>query len=74
MTGPITITPLTGIPEVSEGDDLVDVVQLGLDHAGVSLANGDVLVVSSKIASKALGLVTHDPDKDRVVRGETEYV
>ncbi|NUR16277.1 MAG: F420-dependent oxidoreductase [Dermatophilaceae bacterium] len=74
MSGPITITPLTGIPEVSEGDDLVDVVQLGLDHAGVSLAEGDVLVVSSKIASKALGLVTHDPDKDRVVRGETEYV
>ena len=74
MSGTITITPLTGIPEVSEGDDLADVIQLGLDHAGVSLAHGDVLVVSSKIASKALGLVTHDPDKDRVVRAETEYV
>ena len=74
MTGPITITPLTGIPEVREGDDLADVVQVGLDHAGVRLADGDVLVVSSKVASKALGLVTHDPDKDRVVGGETEYV
>ena len=41
---------------------------------GVRLADGDVVVVSSKVASKALGLVTHDPDKDRVVRGETEYV
>jgi coenzyme F420-0:L-glutamate ligase/coenzyme F420-1:gamma-L-glutamate ligase len=74
VTTAITITPLTGIPEVREGDDLADVLQVGLDHAGVSLADGDVLVVSSKIASKALGLVTHDPDKDRVVRGETEYV
>ncbi|MGO4598245.1 coenzyme F420-0:L-glutamate ligase [Terrabacter sp. 2RAF25] len=74
MSGPITITPLTGIPEVSEGDDLLDMLQTGLDHAGVSLTDGDVIVVSSKIASKALGLVTHDPDKDRVVRGETEYV
>jgi coenzyme F420-0:L-glutamate ligase/coenzyme F420-1:gamma-L-glutamate ligase len=74
VTGPITITPLTGIPEVREGDDLADVLQLGLDHAGVRLAHGDVVVVSSKIASKALGLVTHDPDKERVVHGETEYV
>lgn len=74
MTAPITITPLTGIPEVAEGDDLADVLQVGLDHAGVTLADGDVLVVSSKIASKALGLVAHDPDKDRVVRGESEYV
>ena len=74
MSAPVTITPLTGIPEVREGDDLADVVQLGLDHAGVRLADGDVVVISSKVASKALGLVTHDPDKDRVVRGETEYV
>jgi coenzyme F420-0:L-glutamate ligase/coenzyme F420-1:gamma-L-glutamate ligase len=74
VSAPVTITPLTGIPEVREGDDLADVVQLGLDHAGVRLADGDVVVISSKVASKALGLVTHDPDKDRVVRGETEYV
>ena len=74
MTAAITITALTGIPEVREGDDLTDIVQVGLDHAGVRLADGDVLVLSSKIASKALGLVTHDPDKDRVVRAETEYV
>ena len=74
MTAPITITPLTGIPEVREGDDLADVLQVGLDHAGVRLVDGDVVVVSSKIASKALGLVTHDTDKDRVVRAETEYV
>ncbi|GAA2489805.1 coenzyme F420-0:L-glutamate ligase [Terrabacter carboxydivorans] len=74
MTAPVTITPLTGIPEVREGDDLADVVQVGLDHAGVHLADGDVVVISSKVASKALGLVTHDPDKDRVVRGESEHV
>ena len=74
MSVPITITPLTGIPEVHEGDDLVDVLQVGLEHSGLTLTHGDVVVVSSKIASKALGLVTHDPDKDRVVRGETEHV
>ncbi|GAA2744525.1 coenzyme F420-0:L-glutamate ligase [Terrabacter aerolatus] len=74
MTAPVTVTPLTGIPEVHEGDDLADVVQVGLDQAGLHLVDGDVVVISSKVASKALGLVTHDPDKDRVVRGESEYV
>ena len=74
VTRPVTVTPLTGIPEVREGDDLTDVVGAGLEHAGITLLHGDVVVVSSKIASKALGLVTHDPDKDRVVAGETEYV
>jgi coenzyme F420-0:L-glutamate ligase/coenzyme F420-1:gamma-L-glutamate ligase len=71
---PVTLLPLTGIPEVREGDDLAAVVATGLVHAGLALEEGDVVVVSSKVASKALGLVTHDPDKDRVVRGETEYV
>lgn len=74
MSAPITITPLSGIPEVREGDDLVDVLQAGLVTTGVTLADGDIVVVSSKIASKALGLVTHDTDKDRVIAGETEYV
>lgn len=74
MTTPVVVTPLTGIPEVREGDDLADVLQVGLDHSGVRLADGDVVVVSSKVASKALGLVTHESDKDEVVRGESEYV
>jgi coenzyme F420-0:L-glutamate ligase/coenzyme F420-1:gamma-L-glutamate ligase len=70
----ITITPLLGIPEVHEGDELADVVDAGLTSSGFRLEDGDILVVSSKIASKSLGLVTHDPDKDRVVAAETEYV
>jgi coenzyme F420-0:L-glutamate ligase/coenzyme F420-1:gamma-L-glutamate ligase len=74
VSAPITITPLSGIPEVREGDDLVDVLEAGLAASGVTLADGDIVVISSKIASKALGLVTHDTDKDRVVAGETEYV
>lgn len=71
---PISITPLTGIPEIREGDDLADAIGVGLAHAGVQLRDGDVVVVSSKIASKARGLITHDHDKDRVVENETEYV
>lgn len=72
--GTVTITPVSGIPEVREGDDLAEVIGLGLSASGVVLRDGDIVVVSSKIASKAMGLVTDDPDKDRVVAGETEYV
>lgn len=74
LTSTVTITPLRGIPEVEEGDALADVLEVGLRSSGVRLQTGDIVVVSSKIASKALGLVTHDPDKVRVVANETDYV
>jgi coenzyme F420-0:L-glutamate ligase/coenzyme F420-1:gamma-L-glutamate ligase len=70
----VTITPLHGIPEVHPGDDLADLVDAGLRSSGVTLADGDVVVVSSKVASKALGLVTDDPDRERVVAGESDGV
>jgi coenzyme F420-0:L-glutamate ligase/coenzyme F420-1:gamma-L-glutamate ligase len=70
----VTVTPLHGIPEVGEGDDLADVIGAALAATGMSLADGDVVVVSSKIASKSRGLVTHDPDRDRVIARETEHV
>lgn len=74
MSATVSVVPLVGIPEVGEGDALAEIVEIGLARSGVALADGDIVVVSSKVASKALGLVTHDPDKERVVAGETEYV
>jgi coenzyme F420-0:L-glutamate ligase/coenzyme F420-1:gamma-L-glutamate ligase len=74
VTSPVTITPVSGIPEVHVGDNLTALIEAGLRHSGVQLADGDIVVVSSKIASKALGLVSDDPDKDRVVAAETAHV
>ncbi len=74
MTGPVTLTPLHGIPEVREGDDLVELLDRALAANGIALEDGDILVVSSKIASKALGLFADDADKDRVVAAESEAV
>lgn len=54
--GPVTLTAVTGMPEVAEGADLADLVVAGLRRCGVDLADGDVLVVSSKVVSKARGL------------------
>lgn len=61
----LTVTPLAGIPEVSAGSDLArptgltglaDLLLTAVEAAGLVLSDGDVLVVSSKVVSKALGL------------------
>jgi coenzyme F420-0:L-glutamate ligase / coenzyme F420-1:gamma-L-glutamate ligase len=52
---PLVLTPLPGIPLVEPGDRL-DVSILGaLDRSGISLVNGDILVLAQKIVSKAEG-------------------
>ena len=50
------------MPEVGPGDDLAALVVAGVRALGLSVAEGDVFVVSSKVASKALGLVAADRD------------
>jgi len=53
----ITVTPVTGLPEVRPGDVLAELIA---GHA--ELADGDVVVVTQKVVSKAEGrLVEVDP-------------
>jgi coenzyme F420-0:L-glutamate ligase/coenzyme F420-1:gamma-L-glutamate ligase len=51
----ISILPLAGLPEVDEGDDLAELLIDGLERAGLPLHDGDVVVVASKVVSKAEG-------------------
>lgn len=46
---------LPGVPIVSPGDDLALFAVEALDRAGIALADGDVLVVTSKVVSRAEG-------------------
>jgi coenzyme F420-0:L-glutamate ligase/coenzyme F420-1:gamma-L-glutamate ligase len=48
----LQILPVEGIPEIQPGDDLPEVVSLA---AGENLREGDILVVTHKIVSKAEG-------------------
>ncbi len=64
MTGPtggsISLLPVTGLGEIRPGDDLCEVVAAALRPAapaGPELCDGDVLVVTQKIVSKAEGRV-----------------
>jgi coenzyme F420-0:L-glutamate ligase/coenzyme F420-1:gamma-L-glutamate ligase len=57
----ISLIPVTGLPEVHPGDDLAALVA-----ASTGLLDGDVVVVTQKIVSKAEGrLVAIDPDNPR---------
>ena len=51
----LTLTPLHGIPLLRQGDDLADILMDGLQKANIELADGDILVITSKIVSKAEG-------------------
>jgi coenzyme F420-0:L-glutamate ligase/coenzyme F420-1:gamma-L-glutamate ligase len=53
----ISLTALEGIPEVTPGDDLAALIAAALAAAGIGLENGDVLVVTQKVVSKAEGRV-----------------
>jgi coenzyme F420-0:L-glutamate ligase/coenzyme F420-1:gamma-L-glutamate ligase len=48
----VSITPIEGLPEIREGDDLA-----GLIAERAALEDGDVLVVAQKVVSKAEGRV-----------------
>lgn len=52
----VRIVPLHGIPEVEPRHDLARLLHTALEAAGLTFQDGDVLVVSSKIVSKADGL------------------
>ncbi len=53
--GTVQVVPVAGMPEVGSGTDLAALLAAALAEAG-GLREGDVLVVSSKLVSKALGL------------------
>ncbi|WP_151524428.1 coenzyme F420-0:L-glutamate ligase [Serinicoccus kebangsaanensis] len=73
-TGTIQVIPVPGLPEITEGSDLAEELAGRLPACG-GLREGDVLVVSSKLVSKALGLRRVAPaDRTEVVRGESVRV
>ena len=58
----LTVVPVPGLPEVAPGADLASLVADGIAMAGIALADGDVVVVASKVVSKAEGrMVTEQP-------------
>ncbi|MFJ8593579.1 coenzyme F420-0:L-glutamate ligase [Streptomyces sp. NPDC093598] len=59
-----------GIPEVTAGDDLAKLIAA----AEPGLADGDVLLVTSKIVSKAEGRIVRAADREAAIEAETVRV
>lgn len=55
MLTQLTLTALPGIPLVEPGDDLAALILANLQHTGMTLDDGDVVVIAQKIVSKAEG-------------------
>lgn len=58
----LILTTLPDIPLVKQGDDIGHLILLGLTGAGVQLEENDVIVIASKIISKAEGRVVRLKD------------
>jgi coenzyme F420-0:L-glutamate ligase/coenzyme F420-1:gamma-L-glutamate ligase len=63
-----------GISEVTSGADLAGLLLAALESAGQALADGDIVVMSSKVVSKAEGRIRTATSRDTAVEGETVRV
>jgi coenzyme F420-0:L-glutamate ligase / coenzyme F420-1:gamma-L-glutamate ligase len=64
---PLTIYPITQLPEITTGAPLADLLAAGIRRLRLNLEDADVLVVTQKVVSKAEGRVV---DLTTVVPGE----
>lgn len=55
MAARLALTALEGVPTVRVGDDLSEIVLSSAARSGVTLADGDIVVLAQKIVSKAEG-------------------
>ena len=75
----LTAWGVPGMGEVRPGDDLAALVGDALaadaaDRPATALQDGDVLVVTSKVVSKAEGRVVHAADREAAITAETVRV
>jgi len=74
-----TVWGVTGVPEIGAGDDLVGhilqaVAAQEADDPEAALRDGDILVVTSKIVSKAEGRQFPAADREKVIAQDTVRV
>jgi coenzyme F420-0:L-glutamate ligase/coenzyme F420-1:gamma-L-glutamate ligase len=71
LTSAFGVFALSGIPEITAGDDLAELLGNALDG---SVEDGDILVVTSKIVSKAEGRQVAAADREDAITAETVRV
>ena len=58
----VEVIGLQTIPEIGRGDDLPGIIISAAEREGLPFAERDILVLTSKVVSKAMGLVVHIAD------------
>lgn len=74
MNNRVLVWALAGIPEVKPGYDLARLIEDALHADGGLLVDGDILVVTSKIVSKAEGRIVQAADREDAITAETVRV
>lgn len=74
MAERMTVWALPGMGEVREGDDIAALILEAVARDGEPLADGDILVVTSKILSKAEGRIVRAEDREDAITAETVRV
>ena len=64
----VTIFAIDGLPEIHPGDDLAALLGDALEG---TLEHGDILVITSKIVSKAEGRIVEAADREAAITAET---
>jgi coenzyme F420-0:L-glutamate ligase/coenzyme F420-1:gamma-L-glutamate ligase len=70
----VEIIALAGLPEVRPGDDVAELIAEAVRRSGSELRDGDILVVTSKIVSKAEGRIRADDSRAAAIVEETVRV
>jgi coenzyme F420-0:L-glutamate ligase/coenzyme F420-1:gamma-L-glutamate ligase len=75
----LSILPIVGVPEIEPGDELAELLADAAAEQDTPLVDGDCLVVTQKVVSKAEGrLVALDPDdpaaRRRLIEAESARV
>ena len=65
---------VAGMQEIVEGDRLDELIAEALEAQGLAVRDGDILVVTSKIVSKAEGRVVLADDREDAITAETVRV
>ncbi|KQX42667.1 F420-dependent oxidoreductase [Devosia sp. Root436] len=71
-----TVWGVTGVPEIGAGDDLVALIATAIeasiaDDPDAALRHGDILVITSKIVSKAEGMQVPVADREKAIAQDT---
>ena len=58
----VRVLPVYGMPEVQPGDNLVNLLGTAIEASVGALVDGDIVVVASKVISKAEGMRVTEKD------------